>query len=295
MWLVQLTWLLCTLCCWRNTSLHRHCHLKIRDPTCMWRREPWLLEEEYGPVVKSSFEFIDVATFSHRFAAVTLRTRTWRGGNNVQVIYSHIMRLAAPLENTWLSVNTILIRAALSSDTREHKIRLVLKAIFMETPWLSTDKHRSTTAVNCVVTHNLQTEFKEGFCEIIRKIVAMPRWLKYTKLLKNYNTTSYCSTRGHNLIKFFMYTFLKFYGSCTFILCVLCCNVIKIVTVKEGPLHSYCIFLRMVFVLTCRRLVQLHAETCSMHVKLTVWIKINLCCVRLNPETANDDYSRSAI
>ena len=114
----------------KRMSLHRHCDLKIRDPTCKWRSEPWLLEEEYGPVVKSSFELLDVAAFTHRFAAVSLRTRTRRGRNNVRVIYWHIMHLAAPFENTWLSVSTLLMRAALSSDTREHKIRLILSNLY---------------------------------------------------------------------------------------------------------------------------------------------------------------------
>jgi hypothetical protein len=114
---------------------------------------------------------------------------------------------------------------------------------------------------------NLQTEFKERFCKIIRKILTMPRRLKYTKSLKNYNRTSYCSTRRHNLINLFIYTFLKLYGSYTFILCILFFNIIKTVTVEEGPLDSYCIFLRMIFVLTRQRMVYVQAETCRMHVK----------------------------
>ena len=69
--------------------------------------------------------------------------------------------------------------------------------------------------------------------------------------------------------------------SYTFILCVLCFNIIKIVTVKNGALYSYCIFLCLVFVLTCLRMAYAQAETCSMHITVTIWIKINLCSVRL--------------
>ena len=110
----------------KRVSLHRHCDLKIRDPTCMWHSEPWLLKEEYDAFVKSSFELLGVAAFSHRFAEVTIRTRTCIGGNSVWVIYWHFVHQAASLENTCLSVSTILMRAALSSDAREHTIRLIL-------------------------------------------------------------------------------------------------------------------------------------------------------------------------
>ena len=36
------------------------------------------------------------------------------------------------------------------------------------------------------------------------------------------------------------------------------------------------------FVLTCLKMAYVKAETCSKHVKVTIWIKINLFCVRLN-------------
>jgi hypothetical protein len=79
-----------------------------------------------------------------------------------------------------------------------------------------------------------------------------------------------------------MYSFLKLYGSYTFTLFILYFDIIKILTVKEGPLDSYCISLRMVFGLTCLRMVLVQAETCSVHVNVTVRIEINLCCIRLN-------------
>jgi hypothetical protein len=47
----------------------------------------------------------------------------------------------------------------------------------------SADKHHSTTTTsNSILTHNLQIQFKEGFCKRIGYIEAMPHQLKYTKI-----------------------------------------------------------------------------------------------------------------
>jgi len=48
------------------------------------------------------------------------------------------------------------------------------------------------------------------------------------------------------------------------------------------PLDSECIFLYKVFVLPRLRMALVKAETCSTHVQVPNWIKINLCCVKLN-------------
>jgi hypothetical protein len=48
--------------------------------------------------------------------------------------------------------------------------------------YLCADKHRSATTLNPVLAHNLHTEFKGGFHEIIRYIEALLPQLKYTKL-----------------------------------------------------------------------------------------------------------------
>ena len=36
------------------------------------------------------------------------------------------------------------------------------------------------------------------------------------------------------------------------------------------------------FLLTCLRMAELQAETCSLHLSVTNRVKTNLCCVRLN-------------
>ena len=37
-----------------------------------------------------------------------------------------------------------------------------------------------------------------------------------------------------------------------------------------------------IFVLTCLMMAKVQVETCSTYVKVTILIKINLCCDRLN-------------
>ena len=53
-------------------------------------------------------------------------------------------------------------------------------------------------------------------------------------------------------------------------------------TVKMGPLDSYCIFLSKISVVTFLTMFKVQAETCSIHGKVTNLIKIKLCCVGLN-------------
>ena len=43
---------------------------------------------------------------------------------------------------------------------------------------------------------------------------------------------------------------------------------IKIVIKERGPSYFYRIFLCKVFVLTCLKMAQVQAETCSIHVKV---------------------------
>ena len=58
-------------------------------------------------------------------------------------------------------------------------------------------------------------------------------------------------------------------------------------TVKRSPLHVCCIFLYMVSVLTCLRMAQVQAEICSIHVRATNWIKINLSCHKYRQMQSN--------
>jgi hypothetical protein len=54
------------------------------------------------------------------------------------------------------------------------------------------------------------------------------------------------------------------------------------VTVNKGPLDFSYVLHFKIFVLTCLRMAEVQAKTCRMHVKATLQMKINLCCVRLN-------------
>jgi hypothetical protein len=44
----------------------------------------------------------------------------------------------------------------------------------------------------------------------------------------------------------------------------------------------YYTFLCKIFALTCLKISYVQAETCSKHVKIIIWVKINLCCFRRN-------------
>jgi len=54
------------------------------------------------------------------------------------------------------------------------------------------------------------------------------------------------------------------------------------VTVNKGPLGFLLYQPCKVFVLTYLRMAIEQAKTCSMHVKVTILTKINLCFVKLN-------------
>jgi hypothetical protein len=72
-----------------------------------------------------------------------------------------------------------------------------------------------------------------------------------------------------NLIKLFMYTFLKLCRSYIFILYILCFKITETMTVKGDLLDFYCTLLRVIFVLTCLRMAYVQTETCSIYVKVT--------------------------
>ena len=69
-----------------------------------------------------------------------------------------------------------------------------------------------------------------------------------------------------------------------------CTCVLHVSACTEAILrHGSTIFLQKsykglfkIFVLTCLRMASVQAETCSTHVQVPNWIKINLCCVRRN-------------
>jgi len=70
--------------------------------------------------------------------------------------------------------------------------------------------------------------------------------------------------------------FLRFYCIIDYIDCH------RVKTQLQLNKYYYISFVIRFFVLTCLRMAFVLAETCSTHLKVTVWIQINLYCVQLN-------------
>ena len=95
--------------------------------------------------------------------------------------------------------------------------------------------------------------------------------------------TSYYNTQGPKSNKTLNIYNSNLFWSNTIMLCILYFNSIKNTdSKKRGPLDSYSVFHCKVRLLTCLKMASVQAEICSIHVKLTIWIKLNLCCIILN-------------